>query len=39
MDCVIHLAGENVAQRWTPEVKRRIQDSRVLGAQAHCRFH
>jgi uncharacterized protein (TIGR01777 family) len=29
MDCVIHLAGENVAQRWTPEVKRRIYDSRV----------
>jgi uncharacterized protein (TIGR01777 family) len=33
MDCVIHLAGENVAQRWTPEVKRRIHDSRVVGAQ------
>lgn len=33
MDCVIHLAGENVAQRWTPEVKRRIHDSRVLGTQ------
>jgi hypothetical protein len=33
MDCVIHLAGENVAQRWTPEVKRRILDSRVLGTQ------
>lgn len=33
MDCVIHLAGENVAQRWTPEVKRRIRDSRVLGTQ------
>lgn len=31
MDCIIHLAGENVAQRWTPEVKRRIHDSRVLG--------
>ena len=33
MDCVIHLAGENVAQRWTPDVKRRIRDSRVLGTQ------
>ena len=33
MDCVIHLAGEQVAQRWTPEVKRRIHDSRVLGTQ------
>ena len=33
MDCVIHLAGETVAQRWTPEVKRRIHDSRVLGTQ------
>jgi uncharacterized protein (TIGR01777 family) len=33
MDCVIHLAGENVAQRWTPDVKRRIHDSRVLGTQ------
>lgn len=33
MDCVIHLAGENVAQRWTPEVRRRIHDSRVIGTQ------
>jgi uncharacterized protein len=31
MDCVIHLAGENVAQRWTPEVRRRIAESRVGG--------
>lgn len=28
-DAVIHLAGEPVAQRWTPEVKRRIRASRV----------
>ncbi|MCS7041804.1 MAG: TIGR01777 family oxidoreductase [Bryobacteraceae bacterium] len=28
-DAVIHLAGEPVAQRWTPEVKQRIRDSRV----------
>ncbi len=33
MDCIIHLAGENVAQRWTPEVKRRIRESRVGGAR------
>lgn len=29
VDAVIHLAGENVAGRWTPERKRRIRDSRV----------
>jgi uncharacterized protein (TIGR01777 family) len=33
MDCVIHLAGEKVGQRWTPEIKKRIHDSRVLGTQ------
>jgi len=27
---IVHLAGEPVAQRWTPEVKRRIVDSRVI---------
>ncbi len=30
-DAVLHLAGENIAQRWTPDVKRRIRDSRVQG--------
>jgi uncharacterized protein (TIGR01777 family) len=30
---VIHLAGEPVAQRWTPEVKRRIRESRVMGTE------
>ena len=30
-DAIIHLAGEPVAQRWTPEVKRRIRESRVGG--------
>jgi len=30
-DVVVHLAGEPVAQRWTPEVKRRIRQSRVEG--------
>jgi len=36
-DAVIHLAGENVAaQRWTPEQKRRIRDSRVRGTSLLC---
>lgn len=29
IDAVIHLAGENVAQRWTDDVKREIRESRV----------
>ena len=32
-DAVIHLAGEPVAQRWTPEVKDRIRNSRVDGTR------
>src|SRR5579883_1114654 len=32
-DAVVHLAGEPVAQRWTPEVKRRIRESRVEGTR------
>ncbi|HLK20763.1 MAG TPA: TIGR01777 family oxidoreductase [Bryobacteraceae bacterium] len=28
-DAIIHLAGEPVAQRWTPEVKKKIYSSRV----------
>lgn len=32
-DAVIHLAGEPVAQRWTPEVKKRIRNSRVDGTR------
>jgi hypothetical protein len=32
-DAVIHLAGEPVAQRWTPAVKERIRHSRVAGTQ------
>lgn len=31
LDAVIHLAGENVAGRWTPEKKHRIRNSRVQG--------
>jgi uncharacterized protein len=32
-DAAVHLAGETVAQRWTPAAKRRIMDSRVLGTR------
>jgi uncharacterized protein len=32
-DAIIHLAGEPVAQRWTPEVKQRIRSSRVDGTR------
>src|SRR5947209_413422 len=30
-DAVIHLAGEPVAQRWNPDTKKKIRDSRVDG--------
>jgi hypothetical protein len=32
-DAVVHLAGENIAGRWTPEKKARIRDSRVEGTR------
>jgi uncharacterized protein (TIGR01777 family) len=32
-DGVVHLAGENIAQRWNDEVKRRIRTSRELGTR------
>ncbi|HZQ18755.1 MAG TPA: TIGR01777 family oxidoreductase [Terriglobales bacterium] len=32
-DAVVHLAGENIAERWTPEQKRRIRESRVVSTQ------
>jgi uncharacterized protein len=32
-DGVIHLAGENIAQRWTDDVKRRVHESRELGTR------
>lgn len=33
IDAVVHLAGENIVGRWTPEKKRRIRDSRVQGTR------
>ncbi|MEP7274233.1 MAG: TIGR01777 family oxidoreductase, partial [Acidobacteriota bacterium] len=33
VDAIIHLAGEPVAGRWSPEVKKSIRNSRVLGTQ------
>ncbi len=32
-DAVVHLAGETVGQRWTPEAKRRIRESRADGTR------
>lgn len=32
-DAVINLAGEDVAQRWSDDVKQRIRDSRVVGTR------
>ncbi|HEY3865004.1 MAG TPA: TIGR01777 family oxidoreductase [Solirubrobacteraceae bacterium] len=32
-DAVVHLAGENIAQRWSARAKRAIRDSRVLGTR------
>ncbi|MCW5982041.1 MAG: TIGR01777 family oxidoreductase [Bryobacteraceae bacterium] len=32
-DAVVHLAGEPVSQRWTPETKRRIRASRIDGTE------
>jgi uncharacterized protein (TIGR01777 family) len=33
IDAVIHLAGENIGARWTPERRRRIRDSRGIGTR------
>ena len=33
-EAVIHLAGEPVGQRWTPEARRRIRESRVQGTRS-----
>ena len=32
-DAVVHLLGEQIAQRWTDEAKREIRDSRVLSTR------
>ena len=32
-DAIIHLAGEPISQRWTPEVKERIRSSRIDGTR------
>ena len=32
-DAVVHLLGENVAQRWTSSARRRIRESRELGTR------
>lgn len=32
-DAVVHLAGENVAQRWTSKAKQAIRESRVAGTR------
>lgn len=32
-DAVVHLAGENVAQRWTASAKRAIRESRTIGTR------
>jgi hypothetical protein len=36
VDAVVHLAGENIAARWTPTKKAKIRDSRVKGTQLLC---
>lgn len=33
IDAVVHLAGENIAQRWTPAARARIRASRVDGTR------
>ena len=32
-DAVVHLAGESIAERWTPQKKIRIHQSRIRGTQ------
>jgi uncharacterized protein (TIGR01777 family) len=36
LDAVVHLAGENIAERWTAAKKAQIRDSRVKGTQLLC---
>ncbi|HEY0780137.1 MAG TPA: TIGR01777 family oxidoreductase [Gemmatirosa sp.] len=37
VDAVVHLAGANVGERWTPEHRRAILDSRVQGTRLVAR--
>ncbi len=36
LDAVVHLAGENIAQRWTRSAKQRIRTSRVEATRLLC---
>jgi len=36
LDAVVHLAGESIAQRWTPAAKQRIRHSRVAATRLLC---
>ena len=36
VDAVVHLAGESIAERWTPAKKANIRDSRVKGTRLLC---
>ena len=36
VEAVVHLAGENISERWTAEKKARIRDSRVTGTRLLC---
>ena len=36
IDAVVHLAGETIAQRWTPAAKARIRQSREQGTRLLC---
>lgn len=36
IDAAVHLAGENIAGRWTDSKKKSIRDSRTLGTRTLC---
>src|SRR5437016_3198299 len=36
IDAAVHLAGENIAGRWTDAKKKAIRDSRALGTKTVC---
>jgi len=36
IEAVVHLAGENIAGRWTAEKKKAIRESRTLGTRTLC---